>query len=339
MAHGAGGRETSELIEKLLVPMVPQKWRYTPEGRGLDLLDDAALIRVGKAYLAVTIDSYTVKPVFFPGGDIGKLAASGTINDLLMVGAKPMAMVDAIVVEEGFSLDDLSRIVKNFVETATSEGVAIIGGDFKTMPREQLDGIIITVAGIGYTEKPITDDNIKPGDKIIVSGPLGDHGAAILAAQQGLDAEMNIVSDVKPLTRLMLPLLERYADVIHGASDPTRGGLAMLVNDWAKKTNTVIVVYEERIPVRQQVKSYAEMLGIDPLSLASEGVAVLAVEGTVADELVEYVRSLGFEEATVIGEVYEAREPSYAGTVLLRTSSGGVRILEPPSGELVPRIC
>ena len=340
LAHGAGGRETGELVEQLIVQKVPPELWRVPGGTGLDSLDDSALIPVGNGrYIAVTVDSYTVKPIFFPGGDLGRLAASGTINDLLMAGARPLAALDAVVVEEGFPLEDLNRIVDSYVSTLAAEKVALIGGDFKVMPKGQLDGVVIASMGVGVTENPIDDRRIRPGDAIIVSGPLGDHGAAILAAQQALEVDLGVESDVKPLTGLMLPLLERYGDRIHGAGDPTRGGLAMLVNDWAKKTGTVIVVEEERVPVRPQVREYAEMLGVDPLSLASEGVAVLAVDSGAAEEMVEEMRRLGYREASIVGRVHKPRDPRHAGRVLLRSVTGGVRILEPPSGEIVPRIC
>ncbi len=341
LAHGSGGKETGELVEMLIVSMVPEKLRKVGNGFGLDVLDDSALIPIAEdKYIAVTVDSYTVKPIFFPGGDIGRLAASGTINDLLMVGAKPVAALDAIVVEEGFPIKDLEKIVRSYVETLREEGVALIGGDFKVMPRGQVDGIVITSAGIGVVEgRPLLDTNVKPGDAIIVTGSIGDHGAAIMAAQQGLEAEVKIESDVKPLTRLMLPLLEKYREAIHAAGDPTRGGLAMLLNDWARKTSTVIAIEEERIPVKPQVREYAEMLGVDPLALANEGVAVLAVEADSAEEILDFIQRLGFTDANIIGKVYEAKDPRYAGRVLLKSVTGGVRILEPPSGEIVPRIC
>jgi len=341
LAHGSGGRETEEIVRNLIRASVPAEYWKVKGGTGLDDLDDAALIPVGDGrYIAITIDTYTVKPIFFPGGDLGKLAASGTINDLLMVGARPIAAVDGVVVEEGFPTEDFKRIMDSYISTLTGEGVALIGGDFKVMPKGQVDGIILASAGIGVVEgKPIVDSEIKPGDVIIVSGYIGDHGAAIMAAQQEIGVKFDVESDVKPLTKLMLPLLEKYRSAIHGAGDPTRGGLAMLLNDWADKTKTVIVVEEEKVPVRPQVREYAEMLGVDPLSLANEGVAVLAVEPSYADEILEFIKSLGFEDASIIGRVYEAKDPRYAGRVLLKSVTGGVRILEPPSGELVPRIC
>ncbi len=339
LAHGAGGRETSELIDGLILRIIPEKLWKTPGGAGLDVLDDSALIKVGDGYIALSIDSYTVKPIFFPGGDIGKLAASGTINDLWMTGAEPIAILNAIVVEEGFETEVLEKIIESFTRVCESENVYLIGGDFKVMPKGEVESIIITTAGVGFTRKPILDTGIKVGDKIIVTGTIGDHGATILALQHGVSVEGEFESDVKPLSSLMRPLLEKYREYIHAAGDPTRGGLSMLLNDWARKNMVSIAVYEEKIPIKEKVKSYAEMLGIDPLSLANEGVAVLAVESSVADEMLEFIRELGFSEASIIGRVYEPSHESLRGKVLFKSSVGGVRVLEPPSGSLVPRIC
>jgi len=339
LAHGAGGRETQELVERLIVTKVPGALQKVEGGYGIDVLDDSALIPVGEGFIAVTVDSYTVKPLFFPGGNLGKLAASGTINDLLMVGARPIAALDSIIVEEGFPLDKFNEIMDSYISILRENAVALIGGDFKTMPKGQIDGMVISSIGIGVTKKPIVDTSIRAGDKIIVSGPIGDHGAAILAAQQSIGAGLSVKSDVKPLSDLMLPLLEEYGDHIHGAGDPTRGGLAMLVNEWARKTSSVIVIREEAVPIRPQVREYAEMLGIDPFSLASEGVAVLAVDHSVAEQVVERMRELGYRDASIVGEVYKPKDPRHSGKVLLKSLTGGVRIMEPPSGELVPRIC
>nr|WP_228546723.1 hydrogenase expression/formation protein HypE [Hyperthermus butylicus] len=340
LAHGSGGRETGEIVEKLIRPMVPEELWRVEGGWGLDVLDDSALIPLPDGrYLAFTVDSYTVKPLFFPGGDLGKLAASGVINDLLMAGAKPLAAVDAVVVEEGFPVEDLARILESLASTLAANKVALIGGDFKVVPKGDLDGVIITMAGVGVAEKPIVDTRIRDGDKIVVSGYLGDHGAAILSVREGIGLKLEVESDVKPLTDLMIPLIERYADYIHAAGDPTRGGLAMLLNDWAKKNGLVIAIDEAKIPVREQVRAYAELLGVDPLALASEGAAVLAVDPLMAEEVVEFMRSLGYEEATIIGEVRVPRQERHRGLVIAKTMAGGFRIVEPPSGELVPRIC
>lgn len=340
LAHGSGGVETSQILEALVFSRLEERLKRVEGGVGIDFPDDAAAIPIGDGrHLVVTIDSYTVNPPFFPGGDIGVLAASGSINDVLMMGGRPIAMLDAIVVEEGFPMEDLRRIVDSMLRVLREEGVALIGGDFKVMPKGQLDKIAIATVGIGVAERPIVD-RPKPGDRIVVSGFLGDHGAVILARQMGIAEEGaggGLTSDVRPLTKLMIPLVEKYGERIHAARDPTRGGLAMVLNDWAKASGTVIVVEEAAVPIRPQVAAYANMLGIDPLALASEGAAVLAVDPDVADEVVEHMRRLGFENAAAIGEVKEAEK--YRGYVLLKTVVGGLRILEAPRGDLVPRIC
>lgn len=339
LAHGAGGRETGELLQHVLLSRLTEEMMKLRGGYGTDVLDDGATIPLPDGqHLVVSIDSYTVNPIFFPGGDIGKLAATGSINDVAMMGAKPLAVMDSIVVEEGFPMEDLERIVGSMVEVLRNEGVALIGGDLKVMPQGQLDRIVITTAALGVAEKPIVDVGLRPGDKIVVSGPVGEHGATIMALQHGIGAEAEgLRSDCRTLTSLMLPLVERFREHIHAAQDPTRGGLAMALNDWASKSGTVIVVEEQRIPLREPVRAYSEMLGIDPLSLASEGVALLGVAPEAAEEVLDYIRSLGFRDAEIIGEVRRGKK--HRGVVLLRTRTGGLRILEPPSGELVPRIC
>ncbi|NPA05383.1 MAG: hydrogenase expression/formation protein HypE [Crenarchaeota archaeon] len=337
LAHGGGGRETAEIVEYLLVSRLPDALKRTPGGYGLDVLDDAAAIKTGDGFIVVSTDSYTVNPPFFPGGDIGHLAASGSINDVLMMGARPIAALDGIVVEEGFPLGDLERIVDSMLRVFRDNNVSVIGGDFKVMPRGSIDKIVVSTTVIGFTDKkPIVDRELRPGDVIIVTGPIAEHGAAILAARLGIESP-ELRSDSKPLTDLMIPLLESYRDAIHAARDPTRGGLAMTLNEWASSTSLNIVIDEAEIPVREAVRKYAEMLGVDPLTLASEGVAVLAVDPSKADEVLEQIHSLGYSEARVIGRV---REPArLKGVVIMRTRAGGLRLVEPPSGEIVPRIC
>jgi len=339
LAHGAGARETGEILQYVLLSKISDSMKRIEGGYGIDVLDDAATIPLPNGeHMIITVDSYIVNPIFFPGGNIGKLAVCGSINDVLMMGGKPLAILDSIVVEEGFPINDLNEIVDSMINIAREEGVAIIGGDFKVMPQKQLDKIVITTVGIGISEKPIVDLNIKPGDKIIVTGTIGDHGASILALQHGIEVNSkDLCSDVQPLTRLMIPLLKRYGDYIHAAQDPTRGGLAMALNEWARKSGNIIVLDESKIPIRKTVQAYAEMLGIDPLSLASEGRALLGVSGEVADDILKFIRDLGFKDAEVIGEVRRAER--YKGIVLLKTCVGSIRIVEVPSGELVPRIC
>ncbi|MEM4769830.1 MAG: hydrogenase expression/formation protein HypE [Desulfurococcaceae archaeon] len=344
LAHGSGGVEMLELLENMIFRRVEDKYKRVEGGVGIDAADDGAAIPIGEnRYLVVSIDSYTVNPPFFPGGNIGVLAVCGSINDVLMMGGKPIAMLDTIIVEEGFPMSSLEVIVNSMISVLREEGIALIGGDFKVMPKGQIDRIVITTAAIGVSEgKPIVDKP-SPGDAIIVTDYVGDHGAVILLMQMGLGEEVEEIttgklrSDVKPLTKLMLPLLSRYRGCIKAARDPTRGGLAGVLNEWASKTGTLILINESKVPIREAVRKYAEALGVDPLNLASEGSAVLAVEQWCADELVDFIHKLGFENARVIGEVRETNE--FKGYVVAETPVGGLRVIEPPRGEIVPRIC
>lgn len=342
LAHGSGGFEMRELLSKLIFARVIDELKKVKGGVGIDKLDDGALIPIGgNEFLVISIDSYTVNPPFFPGGSIGSLAAAGSLNDVIMMGGRPIAMLDSIVVEEGFPLDDLNTIVEDFLRILREENVALIGGDFKVMPKGHIDRIVITTVALGITSNPIVDE-VKPGDKIIVSDYVGDHGAVIMLLQMGLGDKVEelssgiLKSDVKPLSRI-IPLMERYKGGIHASRDPTRGGLAGVLNEWAKSSGLVIVLDESKIPIRDSVERYSEMLGIDPLYLASEGVAVLSVDPAIADEVLEYMWKLGFENARVIGEVRSSER--FKGYVLARTPVGGFRIIEEPRGELVPRIC
>jgi hydrogenase expression/formation protein HypE len=338
LAHGAGGKETQDLLENLLFRKLERNLKSVKGGVGLDSPDDAAAIPVGGGFMVVTVDSYTVSPLIFPGGDIGSLAASGSINDVLMMGGRPIALLDATVVEEGFDLDLLSRLMDSLMATLRKESIPLIGGDFKTMPKGQLDKIVITTVGLGLAKRPIVDAELKAGDKIIVTGTMGDHGATILASQQGVDVlKSGLKSDARPLTSLMMPIIEGFGKGIHAARDPTRGGLAMTLKDWAKGSGNVVAVDEASIPVKESVRQYLGMLGIDPLYLANEGAAVLGVEREVAEEVLLTLKKHGASEAAIIGEARKPKE--HKGIVLLKSGIGGYRILEAPAGSLVPRIC
>ena len=342
LSHGSGGVEMRELLMRLIVSRVDERLKRYGDGVGLDVLDDGAAIRIGDKYIVFSTDSYTVKPIVFPGGDIGVLAASGSINDVLMMGAKPIVLMDSIVVEEGFPMDLLERIINSFLRIIHEENIALVGGDLKVMPRGEIDEIIINTVAIGLAEKLIIDKP-RPGDKILVTDYVGDHGAVIMLFRMGVADKVDVFnkgllkSDVKPLTKLMIPLIDKYIDYIHAARDPTRGGLAGVLNEWIQGTKHMILLDEEEIPVREPVKRYSEMLGIDPLYLASEGVAVLSVDPSVADEIIDFIKRLGFVNARVIGEVRETERNR--GRVIMRTSIGGLRIVDPPRGEIVPRIC
>ncbi len=332
LVHGAGGIETLKIILELTKDV---KLRKVIGGTGLDELDDSALIPISEnKFLAITVDSYTVNPIFFPGGDIGKLAATGTINDIAVMGATPLAVLDSIVVEEGFDKDLLLKIMNSFKKVLEKENVALIGGDFKVMPKGSLDKIIISTVGVGIVDKKnlLLDSNVKPDDQIIISGSIGEHGAIILALQLGLDVS-NLKSDCETVTDIMKTVLKIGG--VHAAKDPTRGGLAMALNEFAKKSNVTIIVDEDKIPIKEEVRSYCEMLGVDPLALACEGRVVLAVKKSKAHEILKELHDMGYEDACIIGEVKKL-EP---GIVLMKSKVGGLRILEPPLGEIIPRIC
>ncbi len=338
LAHGSGGRGTFEILESVILSHLSDNMKKLEGGVGTDELDDGAAIPLPDgSYLVFSIDAYTVNPPFFPGGNIGELAASGTINDILMMGAKPMAILDSIVVEEGYPISELRQITKSLLDILKKYDIKLIGGDFKTMPKENLDKVLITTAGIGIADRLIIDSNLKPGDKIIISGTIAEHGAAILAAQEGLQVEGKLKSDAEPLMDLMIPLLDEYGKFIHAAQDPTRGGLAETLNEWASKSGLLIRISEESVPIRDEVRSFTELMGIDPFTLACEGRAVLAVDSDMSEEILSFITDLGFKDASIIGNAEESSK--YGGNVVLKTIAGGLRLLERPSGTIVPRIC
>jgi len=337
LAHGSGARESWEIVERLFRRRTPPKLMKTEGGYGLDVLDDGAVIRVGDSYVVISVDSFTVNPIFFPGGDIGHLAASGTINDLVVMGATPTAFMDSIVVEEGFPMDDLEKIVGSMTQVLFSEGVALVGGDFKVMPRGAIDKIVVTATGVGISEgPPIVDTELRPGDKIVVTGPIAQHGAAILAAQLGVDVK--IVSDSRPLTRTVLPVIKEFRSVIDAARDPTRGGLAAVLNEWARACGCTIVIDRARVPIEEPTMEFLDAMGVDPLTMACEGVAVLAVRSGHEEQVAEMLREKGEKRASVVGEVVKPPTQFLRGRVVARTEVGG-RVLVEPKPVNLPRIC
>ncbi len=331
LAHGTGGKEMQDLIRELFSSIRTMRREFI----GLDAFDDGAVLHGDEGSLVMSTDSYTVKPIFFPGGDIGKLAAYGSINDVAVMGATPIGALDSIIVEEGFPINDLKRIVRSMIDAFESQGVQIISGDFKVMPKGQLDGIVITTTVIGYLNgKPILDSGAKPNDKVIVSGPIGDHGAVITAYQYGIDPEEEgLTSDCASV----LPIMRISTEVgeVHAAKDPTRGGLAMALNEIAEKSKVSIWIREEDIPIRNKVRSLMDLLGIDPLYLACEGRVVIIADPNSAEEILRNLRKEGYTDAKIIGEVRSER-PGY---VVMETVAGGYRIVEKLRGELTPRIC
>ena len=338
IAHGAGGEDSWFIVKKLIVDRIPRSLRRALSGIGLEELDDGASIAVDGKHIVFTTDSFTVNPLFFPGGNIGSLAASGTINDLVVMAAKPIAFMDSIVVEEGFSVDQLREIINSYTSILVKYNIALIGGDFKVMPKGSLDKIVITSVGIGLSRKPIVDNKLSSGDKIVVTGPIAEHGSVILAAQLGmLDEVKELKSDSKPLIHI-LPVIEKYIDYIDAARDPTRGGLAATLNEWIHGSNYTIVVDRSLIPIRDEVRFFLDSLGIDPLQVASEGVAVFAIKNDVAEEFTEELKKVGEVHASIIGEVTEPSDSILRGKVVLKTEVGGKMILRASSLNL-PRIC
>jgi len=326
LSHGGGGEETQKLIKQLFI-----KHFSNPI---LEALEDSATLNVPQK-IAFTTDGFTVSPIFFPGGDIGKLAVAGTVNDLTAVGAKPLYLSVSFIIEEGLSFEELEKVVQSMAETARQVGVQIVTGDTKVVPRGAGDKLFITTSGIGEIKREgISARNLKVGDKIIVTGTVGDHGACIFAQREGLDFE-GLQSDCAPLWELIEPLLREGVE-IHAMRDPTRGGLAAVLNEWAQASNVAIYVEEEKIPLKEEVLGLCEFLGIDPYSLASEGRMVIAVPSKEVERTLTLLRShpLG-KEAAVIGEVKETPK----GKVVIKTPYGVERFLEPPSGEILPRIC
>ncbi|MEN6610881.1 MAG: hydrogenase expression/formation protein HypE [Methanoregulaceae archaeon] len=327
LMHGAGGEVMGELLQVLT------KFSHNNAGGiGLEALDDGAVIPLNGANLVFTTDSHVVRPIFFPGGDIGRIAVSGTVNDLAMMGARPIALSCGMIIEEGFDVNDLARIVQSMDDALGECGASIVTGDTKVVEKGALDGIFINTAGIGVAEKPIRDNGLVPGDRIIVSGTLGDHGIAIMAHREGFDLGEQIRSDVAPLWGMVQTALA--AGDIHAMKDPTRGGFASIINEMARKSKVSVRIEEELIPIRKSVRSAAGMLGIDPLEVANEGKVVMGVRAEDAEAVLAALRSHPYgRDAAIIGRVVEGSR------VIMETKIGGERFVEPPMGDPVPRVC
>jgi len=334
LIHGAGGSLMEELIKKVIVSGIDL--RRALSGVGLDEMDDGASLRLGEHELVVSMDGHTVDPIFFPGGDIGRLAVSGTTNDVAMMGARPVALSDAMVVEEGFPIADLRRIVESMNSTAKEIGLAVVGGDFKVMPRGKLDQIVISTCCVGVAAKGgvVLDSGARPGDRVIFTGSVGDHGIALLAVREGLGFETRLKSDIAPIWGTVEAALR--AGGVTAMKDPTRGGVAGVLNDIAGKSGVSIWLEEGDIPVKESVQAASEMLGLDPLEVTCEGRAVICVRPDRAEQVLKAVRGTRYGRgARIVGEV-RAERP---GWVLLRTEVGGTRVLDKPLGEPIPRVC
>lgn len=330
LSHGAGGKATHTLIDAVFLDAFRNPL--------LEQLEDGASIAVGTARLAFTTDSFVVHPLFFPGGDIGDLAVNGTVNDLAMCGAKPLYLSCGFILEEGFPVADLQRIVASMAKAAAAAGVQIVTGDTKVVERGKCDGVYINTAGVGLLDRPValSASNAKPGDKVIVSGPIGDHGITVMLARGELDIEADIDSDTAPMHGLVADLLDAAGDGVRLLRDATRGGVATILNEVAVASQVAVVVDESSVPVRPVVNGASELLGIDPLYVACEGRLVAVVDPDHADAALAALRShpLG-DGAAVIGEMKD--DPP--GLVLLRTAFGGTRIVDLLVGDPLPRIC
>jgi hydrogenase expression/formation protein HypE len=340
LGHGSGGKLTAELIEKIFLPAFANPV--------LDRLDDQAVVEINGSRLAFTTDSFVVTPLFFPGGDIGRLAINGTVNDLAMSGARPLYLSAAFILEEGLATEDLRRIVESMSSAAQDAGVQLVTGDTKVVNRGKGDKVFITTTGIGVIDKPvhISAKRAQAGDQIIVSGYIGDHGMAIMSQRENLEFEGAIESDCAPLHGLVAAMLGasqssdgnsmNQSGAIHCLRDPTRGGIATTLNEIATRSGVGMKLVEQAIPVRETVKGACEILGLDPLYVANEGKLVAIVAREAASTVLQRMREhpLG-TEAAIIGEVVA----EHRGMVLMKTEIGGTRVLDVMFGEQLPRIC
>lgn len=351
MEHGAGGEPMQALIRDLILNNIANRSAGLV---GLDDLDDGATINItntiensnrngngtNHAEIVVTTDSHVIKPAFFPNSNIGRLAVSGTVNDLAVMGAEPLALTCAMIVPEGFELASFEKIIISMNEAAEEVGIPIITGDTKTIERNGLDSIIINTTGIGIANEVIRDCGLCPGDKIILTGTIGDHGISLLAHREGFELGSDMVSDASPLWNMVKSVVpirtSEGKPAISAMKDPTRGGLAGALNEMAQKSGTGIVIEQKELPIKESVSSACEMLGIDPLEVANEGKAIICVKAEHAEEVLTIVREHEYgNDAAIIGEVTEDN----SGKVLMRTTIGSMRYVDTPTGDLIPRIC
>ena len=330
MSHGAGGKATHKLIEGLLLP--------TLENPALAPLADAAILPFGDAHIALTTDSFVVRPLVFPGGSIGELAVNGTVNDLAVSGATPMGLSAALIIEEGLETEVLTHEIEAMARSAERAGVSIATGDTKVVERGKGDGLYIITTGVGVADQELNLSSavVHPGDKILCSGTLGDHGAAILIARGDLELEAEVLSDTRPLTPLAKSLKDAAGPDLRFMRDPTRGGVGTVLNELARDSGYGVTLWEEKLPIRDIVHGACEILGIDPLYVANEGKLLAVVAPEVADAAFESLRNTdGGEDAQIIGEVSE--EP--ARMVIMHTGFGGTRMIDMLVGDPLPRIC
>lgn len=327
LGHGSGGKLMHELIKKYIAPVFE-----------LPSLMDSAIVPINHSgKIAITTDSYTVSPIFFPGGNIGDLAINGTVNDLAVVGAIPLYLTVGFILEEGFPISDFERILNSISNAAKKAGVKIVAGDTKVVDKGKGDGIFINTSGIGIVPEGIelSPLKIEVGDKVIISGSIGNHGIAVMAERNGFVFEPPVLSDSRALNGLISEILKEFASYVKVMRDPTRGGVATTLKELALESGKDILIYENTIPLHDTVKGACDLLGLDPLYVANEGIFIAIVKSSVAEKLIALMKSHPFgEESAIIGEV-----SSEGGKVLLKTSIGGTRIVDMLPGEQLPRIC
>ncbi|MBM7869025.1 hydrogenase expression/formation protein HypE [Clostridium pascui] len=329
LSHGSGGKATNKLIEELF-------YKYFNNDILLQKNDSSVLPNID-GRIAVSTDSFVINPIFFNGGDIGKLSVCGTVNDLAMSGATPLYITVGFIIQEGLKIKELEKVVKSIAATARKANVKIVAGDTKVVEKGNADKIYINTTGIGVIkdEKYLSSENIKPGDKVIVSGTLGDHGICIMSKRKNLDFDVSVKSDCGLLNKLIKKILSKSSNV-RVLRDPTRGGLATTLNEFVNESPNSILLYEQALPVKEEVASMCEILGFEPLYIANEGKVVLIVAEEDSEKVLEIMKKdpMG-KEAQIIGEVIEDNN----AVVYLKTEIGGTRILNMPVGELLPRIC
>ena len=327
--HGSGGEASNELVKEIFLNRLDNDY--------LRPLDDSAVLDLPACTLAMTTDSYVVDPIFFPGGDIGSLAVHGTVNDLSMQGAQPLYLTLGLILEEGLPLRDLIRIIDSLAEAAREARVSIVAGDTKVVPKGGVDKVFINTSGIGLIPDgvDVSAHNARPGDALIINGPIGDHGMAILSKREGLEFDSPLTSDSAPLNALVSSILE-VSNGVHVLRDPTRGGVATALNEVASRSGVGIHLFEEDVPVRPSVAAACEILGLDPLYVANEGKCLVIVSRSEAKKVLRTMKkNLYGKGSMIVGEV-TAKNP---GRVLLKTKIGGTRILAMLTGEQLPRIC
>jgi len=331
-AHGAGGKIMQQLLEEVIIPSFG---RRKIGSIGLDEMDDGATVQIDGTNLIVCTDAHTVHPIFFPGGNLGTLAACGTVNDVAVMGARPIAMTNTVIIEEGTEIETLQTILKSLNDIIEPLDIAMVAGDTKVMPAGTLDGLIMSTTGIGeiYLEDPISDGGAKQGDDLIISGPIGDHGTVLLAHREGLEFETTLTSDVAPL---WIPI-RACLDVggVHAMKDPTRGGTAVALNEIASKSKLELELQESLIPVRPAVQALCDVLGLNPLHMSCEGKFVMAADSKYTDDILATLcKHESTKDARVVGK-FQRGSPR----VLMKTAIGGRKVIQVPYGEPVPRVC